>query len=121
MALGHWLKDYIGPKASAQGGGGTSEPLIVGLRPQEEVTSGDEQLDKTFGELRIAFMNGQAVIFHKVSDTGVEISALEKIDYNIRSESANGNVAIGNGYSVELLESPFTLEALDAEYPYLSY
>lgn len=32
MALGHWLKDYIGPKGIAeasQGGGGTSQPLII--------------------------------------------------------------------------------------------
>lgn len=34
MALGHWLKDYIGPHSGGSGGGGT-EPLIIHVTEEE--------------------------------------------------------------------------------------
>lgn len=66
-------------------------------------------------------MNGQPIIFHNVSNTGTQIAALKSIYYNIGSDNANGNVEMGDdfSYSVALAESPFTLEALDAKYPYI--
>lgn len=48
MALGHWLKDYIGPHSGGSGGGGT-EPLIVKLNV--------DTLDKTWQEIYDAFPN----------------------------------------------------------------
>lgn len=55
---GHWLKDYIGPKASAQSGGGTA-PLIVTSNYDE---STDEQtLDKTWQEIHDALAEDRLV------------------------------------------------------------
>lgn len=48
MALGHWLKDYIGPHSGGSGGGG-AKPLIVKLN--------DNALDKTWQEIYDAFPN----------------------------------------------------------------
>lgn len=87
MALGHWLKDYIGPKASAggvdiptptiedagksivvndegqyelssAGGGGTA--LIVNVN----TVGSDLVLDRTWQEIHDAFIGGRAVIIH---------------------------------------------------------
>lgn len=53
MALGHWLKDYIGPHSGGSGGGGV-EPLIV---------NGDGlALDKTWQEIQNAVMDGRNVL-----------------------------------------------------------
>ena len=58
MALGHWLKDYLGPKASGEGGGGSVEAIkIFSGTVNFSATSnfsgnGGPFLDgKTFGEL----------------------------------------------------------------------
>ena len=52
MALGHWLKDYIGPRGSANSGGGSA--LIV---------NGDGlALDKTWQEIQNAVMDGRNVL-----------------------------------------------------------
>ena len=51
MALGHWLKDYIGPRGSANSGGGT-EPLIVSFDHMEQGQNGTEiYYDKTWQEI----------------------------------------------------------------------
>ena len=47
---GHWLKDYIGPKASANSGGGT-EPLIV------RASGTPSTFDHTWQEIFDAFPN----------------------------------------------------------------
>lgn len=50
MALGHWLKDYIGPHSGGSGGsggGGGTEPLIVSTIAEEGYT----RLDKTWQEI----------------------------------------------------------------------
>lgn len=58
MALGHWLKDYIGPHSGGSGGGsggGGAEPLIVHGSHDEstDVTT----LDKTWQEIYDAMPN----------------------------------------------------------------
>ena len=54
MALGHWLKDYIGPHSGGSGGsGGGTEPLIVSLIVEKSYT----RLDKTWQEIYDAFPN----------------------------------------------------------------
>ena len=61
MALGHWLKDYLGPKASGEGGGsegGASEFVVKG----SDFTGTSMTLDKTFSEITSAYENGQRVI-----------------------------------------------------------
>lgn len=47
MALGHWLKDYIGPHSGGSGGG--AEPLIVNVVKDE--TTGVNRLDHTWQEI----------------------------------------------------------------------
>lgn len=97
MALGHWLKDYIGPKDSggsasiptptvedagkvlavsdegqyelANSGGGTA-PLIVNV-------NGDT-LDKTWQEIHDAFVGGQTIIVH-YHDDNLESDALVSV------------------------------------------
>ncbi len=58
---GHWLKDYIGPKASANSGGGT-EPLIVRFDHKEEVQQGTIlYYDKTWQEVADALTANRPV------------------------------------------------------------
>lgn len=63
MALGHWLKDYIGPKGSANsGGGGTA--LVVRLdhtEGEQGTASFNMVYDKTWREVRDALSNGMYV------------------------------------------------------------
>ena len=55
MALGHWLKDYLGPKASGEGGGGSVEVIKIataygGAGTTGFFTGGGQMLD-TLGNL----------------------------------------------------------------------
>jgi len=89
---GHWLKDYIGPKASANSGGGT-EPLIVRL-------NGDT-LDKTWQEIYDAFPNVvldgsnaeaglyQQTLINNVNGYGNEYRVVAGIS-NYKATSADG-------------------------------
>ena len=68
MALGHWLKDYIGPRASAGGSGGGTEPLIVRFTGETETVSspllGDETynlVDASAQDVFTALQNGRSV------------------------------------------------------------
>lgn len=59
---GHWLKDYIGPKASASGGG--TEPLIIQRDHMEgEPPNMHAVFDKTWGEVQQAFSESNRVVF----------------------------------------------------------
>lgn len=60
MALGHWLKDYIGPHSGGSGGGGT-EPLIVNITETQEDADTVCTLDKTWREIDAAYPNVVAV------------------------------------------------------------
>lgn len=59
MALGHWLKDYLGPKASGEGGGSTGGNLVVTVTIDNSTGTGTA--DKTFAEIAEALPNVVAI------------------------------------------------------------
>ena len=67
MALGHWLKDYIGPHSGGSGGGSGAEPLIVNLSVTHEGQNTVYTMGKTWKEIRDAFPN---VLIHDEFDGG---------------------------------------------------
>ena len=102
------------------GGGGGSTPLIVTSYYDDGATF----LDKTFGEIRQAFEAGRTVLL--ISDSSwettlsVTLGNLSSVEYYVDEYSANGNVTFkSGGYSCAIPEAPYTLEALDAQYPYM--
>lgn len=114
-----------GIEEASQGG---AEPLLVNSVYSEE---GRYDLDKTFGEIRVAFNSGRAVVITKNLTPTIEerdnvvVSLVEEvsfeIDHNQESQYASGSVLTsGANYSVYANESPYTLEALDAQYPFIS-
>ena len=65
MALGHWLKDYIGPRGSASSGGGT-EPLVL----RHDRTEGNfDYYDKTWQEVADALTQNRLVIYKAYDST----------------------------------------------------
>lgn len=59
MALGHWLKDYIGPHSGGSGGsGGGTDNLLV-------VNNNDGTLDRTWNEINNAYISGKTVKVRK--------------------------------------------------------
>lgn len=108
--------------SDASSGGGT--PLLVNA-----VYDGDGKydLDKTFGEIRNAYSSGRMVVVTKDSSSEtlshINVLSVQEVEFMIDLESsyANGSVSTyGGTYSVSLVEAPYTLEALDAQYPYIS-
>lgn len=91
---GHWLKDYIGPKASAQGGGGT-EPLIVNISTSGELSAA---LDRTWQEIHDAFPN--VILRETKSGIGGEFENLYSVTV-VREQ----NGLDGMTYVVEALQS----------------
>ncbi len=68
MALGHWLKDYIGPHSGGSGGsgGGGTEPLIIRY-DRTEVSGSNTYMhyfDKTWQEVADALTNFAPVYIH---------------------------------------------------------
>ena len=65
MALGHWLKDYLGPKASGEGGGGTGSKVVrIGATfdaPTQAYTV--NSADATYAELQDVLSNGEPATF----------------------------------------------------------
>lgn len=102
----------------AEGGGG-SEPMIVTVAQR----SGEENfyMDKTFGEIRNAFTNGQSIIvIHDQSvesETNMSISRVTAVKYYTSGQSVQGDVRADFTFNVYSSEPPYTLEALDALYP----
>lgn len=87
MALGHWLKDYIGPHSGGSGGGG-SEPLMVSINESE-------QLDHTWQEIYDAVMAGTTV-YCKSGSAFISVNALAQIGnsrmaYYVRFMSAKSD------------------------------
>lgn len=91
MALGHWLKDYIGPKASANSGG--TSPLTVNSNVTTEGSDTVHTLDKTWQEIHDAFPNvilrdvvngigGEVERFYAVVQV-YEFSSLDGKEYDI--------------------------------------
>ena len=95
MALGHWLKDYIGPHSGGSGGGGT-EPLIVNIVDGE--SEANSSLDRTWQEIHDAFPN---VILRKTT-SGIE-GELESLR-SVTSVIEGGGLAGRMTYSVNTFE-----------------
>lgn len=101
---------------------GANNPLIVNVTWDDEEEKG--VADKTFGEIRTALENGQLVYLHNISDDSNGLSVSFHIIYGISYNISEGEFAYGSlessfqGFSVSVSEAPYTLEALDAEYPY---
>ena len=104
--------------------GGGTEPLLV-HKVKHEDDPGATFLDKTFGEIRQASEAGRMVVLITDNSSDTEISAtlsnLSYVEYYVGEGSAYGSVSLGNSsYSCETSGAPYTLEALDATYPYMS-
>jgi len=84
MALGHWLKDYLGPKASGEGGGSTGGNLVVTVSVDRSAGTGTA--DKTFAEIVEALPNAIALL-----DVGGGYAVFE-----VEAYGAIGNVSIVN-------------------------
>ena len=76
MALGHWLKDYIGPHSGGSGGGVGAEPLIVHIDGQE--TEGKVYADRTYQEVHDALVAGRTVLYSS-EDLSIGVSFLSCI------------------------------------------
>ena len=101
--------------------GGGTEPLMVNSISDGQ---GSLILDKTFGEIRNAFMNGTPIVVCRDgSVTGyssIYCKEVTVVGYDIyEGSSAQGTVVVGSDYYSA--DAPTaTLEALDAEYPYMT-
>ncbi len=105
----------------AGAGGGSTEPLIV------NVTENDDSyyMDKTFGEIRRAFLSGQTILVidsynTESGDEDVRYAYVKAVEYTVhpRGENASGTISANQSYNVNVSEAPYTLEALDAKIPY---
>lgn len=115
-ANGEWLAQ----SSSGGGGGGGVEPLIV--NSTYDSSSELYTLDKTFGEIRIAYNNVQPIIIHLDESFEGSIAmnddTVSGIRYEINDSSIIGTIRVeGSDYSCSSYDAPFTLEALDALYP----
>ena len=97
---------------------GNSEPLIVTAVSAGE---GRYDLDKTFGEIRQALESGRCVKLDATSMNGT-VSNIVGFKYHVDEYGAGGEVddVFYHSFEAYLTEPPYTLEALDAEYPYVS-
>lgn len=114
MALGHWLKDYIGPHSGGSGGGG-AKPLIVNIVDGEgEGEVSGSSLDRTWQEIHDAFPNvilrqvtsgigGECEKFYSVINVR-EAGGLDRTTYTVDSfQSSTAGLTIyitydPNGY-----------------------
>lgn len=103
--------------------GDGSNPMIVHDTWNSDIEQGT--LDKTYGEIRNAFESGQLVyvIRHSVNEneTNGGMAIVYDVGYQLSPEYENAVGTISTGatsYSVSIHEAPYTLEALDAEYPF---
>ena len=110
----------------ADSGGGGAEPLIVHVEYHED-DPGVKFLDKTFGEIRQAFESGKCVLIQSSStnEYGTLFSSdnAYAVQYSLGTDTylgAQGQInTIAGSYSVDG-QAPYTLAALDAEYPYMA-
>lgn len=78
MALGHWLKDYLGPKASGEGGGSTGGNLVV--TASVNFANKTATADKTYNDFADALPN---VI--TIAEIGGGYSVFEVISFSATS------------------------------------
>lgn len=111
------LNTLLGEQLTEGGGGGGAEPLIVKFVKSE--TSPDViRLDHTCGEIRQAVLNGRSVI-RESDEAGIQVTTLSRVAWEVYEGGASFTIEEGDfGYGAALSEPPYTLEALDAEYPY---
>ena len=102
MALGHWLKDYIGPN-SANSGGGTVEVSAIKLA---NVHGGGAQAGNLYGFNGNGMTANQQPIGDIVGDKTVIGFACVGLDSNNRSYPANCEVWVG-GANDNPLENPY--------------
>lgn len=109
--------------AEASEGEGGTEPLIVNVTEND----GNFYMDKTFGEIRVAFLSGRTVLVLESNPDGSESlneslngGMVTRLEYTLNTEfeSASGMVSCYQSFSVTVDEAPYTLEALDAQYPF---
>ncbi len=111
MALGHWLKDYIGPHGGGSGGGENS-PYIVDVLNGEKNGRNAQVLSKTFKDVYDAFMAGKTVLLSYPSEEdgfpagSYEFRYVNSISYN------------GEDYNVYVGDEPYTAQDYN-DFPYL--
>lgn len=111
--------------SSAQSGGGTSEPLIVEYGEEREVDGTTVQyLNKTYGEIKDAYMSGKAVFFRDISvpDGMTSYDSLSGFGEVVHDGRANGDVDFGSkSFPVAGLAGDVatTLEELLEKYPHV--
>lgn len=96
------------------GGGSSAEPFMVGINESD----GFLVLDKTFGEIRQAFTEGQPVIIGVVG--GSRFDLVVHVEYSIDLDTPLSIANVGtlnNGFTVRLNSGDCSLEAIDASYP----
>lgn len=67
MALGHWAKDYLGPKEAGGGSGGGV--MVVPIEYNE--STGKMEFKRTWKEMHDAVSNGQMVVGALVEDEDI--------------------------------------------------
>lgn len=114
MALGHWLKDYIGPHSGGSGGsgGGGIKPLIIHVT-DEEVK--DPQTQKLIGHKTDVLASDA----YEAWQNGVSIY----LDIGAKGEwlvlSVNKKYAIAGGQNNDSLTSNTLIKSFDDGYLFL--
>ena len=107
MALGHWLKSYIGPHSGSSGGsgGGENSPYIVDIHYGEKNGRNAQIFSKTFKEVYDALMAGKIVLLsYPREEDGFPAGSyyfryVNGIEYN--GESYGVSTSDGDGYSAD--------------------
>ena len=101
MALGHWLKDYLGPKASGEGGGGTVEFIkIASVYGASTPVAGEQSSVFTGGGSSLDGKSLQELVGDK-KIIGVECKGVGLVGTLEQETSLNGGIKVSygtNGY-----------------------
>lgn len=112
MALGHWLKDYIGPRGSSASGGGT-EPIVLHEIEEEGVI----RLDKTFGEIKEAYFSGIPMIIVQEDEFEDYAYSVTFVGSYFNDPDHIGTVEIRKSTPVQYKAIGATAAERDAAYP----
>lgn len=86
MALGHWLKDYLGPKASGEGGGGSEEIVSYSVDGNHFLKVGKMVL--------VNGLNGDGVMFNTPQEGGLKLPDGIEVDTDAYGAASP---VLGNG------------------------